>query len=148
MEWTDQRIAFLKENWATLSAADIGAIMGTTRNSIIGKVHRLGLKGKKPVRSAIAERPRSRAAREAKRALLEAELPPPNRANVIVYEAIPGGISLMELESHHCRAVLQNGSGSQRARFCGGTCGSRVNRQGKMVQMSYCEFHARQYYQR
>ena len=43
-DWTDERIARLKEMWAAgESAAVIGAEFGVTRNSIIGKVNRLRL---------------------------------------------------------------------------------------------------------
>ena len=44
MIWTDERIAELKGHIADKrSGREIGAIMGVTRNSIIGKAHRLGL---------------------------------------------------------------------------------------------------------
>lgn len=45
LKWTDERIELLKVKWAEgLSSSQIAAQMGgCTRNSIIGKVHRLGL---------------------------------------------------------------------------------------------------------
>jgi len=42
--WTDDKIKILKEKWtAGWSGAQIARLLGTTRNSVIGKVHRLGL---------------------------------------------------------------------------------------------------------
>lgn len=44
MIWTDKRIVKLRHMWAEgYSAALIGEAMGTTRNGILGKVHRLQL---------------------------------------------------------------------------------------------------------
>jgi hypothetical protein len=41
--WTDDRIEELKELWKTKSATEIAAKFGVTRNSVVGKLHRLGL---------------------------------------------------------------------------------------------------------
>lgn len=44
--WTDERIAFLREQWINgRSAGEIAALLGGgfSRNAVIGKVHRLGL---------------------------------------------------------------------------------------------------------
>lgn len=45
-DWTADHIEELRHLWLEegLSASQIGARLGTTRNSVIGKVHRLGLK--------------------------------------------------------------------------------------------------------
>ena len=46
MSWTDERVELLKKLWSQgLSASQIAAELGggVTRNSVIGKVHRLGL---------------------------------------------------------------------------------------------------------
>lgn len=47
-KWTDERVEILKTEWATgKSATQIAVILGgVTRNSIIGKVHRMGLPGR------------------------------------------------------------------------------------------------------
>ena len=49
MGWTDERVALLTKLWADgLSASQIAAELGgITRNAVIGKVHRLGLAGRK-----------------------------------------------------------------------------------------------------
>ena len=47
MDWPDAAIARLKQLWGEgLSASECGQRMGVSRNSVIGKVHRLGLSGK------------------------------------------------------------------------------------------------------
>lgn len=47
--WTDERVAQLTQLWADgLSCSRIGAIMGITKNAVIGKVQRLKLQGRKP----------------------------------------------------------------------------------------------------
>ena len=77
MSWTDERIAKLKEMWeggATASqiAEDLG---GVSRNAVIGKAHRLGLKARPspvkekekpaPTPTPVAARPAPRPAPEA-----------------------------------------------------------------------------------
>src|SRR6187399_2181286 len=47
MDWTDAAVARLKELWGEgFSASECGKRMGVSRNSIIGKIHRLGLSHK------------------------------------------------------------------------------------------------------
>lgn len=42
--WTDERVALLRKKWEEgVSAGQIGALMGCTRNAVIGKVTRMGL---------------------------------------------------------------------------------------------------------
>lgn len=58
MSWTDERIAKLEELWNEgLTASAIAKELGdVTRNAVIGKVHRLGLKSRtKPVRKTAQE---------------------------------------------------------------------------------------------
>lgn len=61
-EWTDVRVELLKKLWADgLSAGQIAKqLTGVSRNSVIGKIHRLGLSGRaspsKPARIAKAPR--------------------------------------------------------------------------------------------
>lgn len=53
--WTEERRAELRALWAQqdpgLSAAEIAARMGTTKNAVVGQAHRLGLPGREsPIR--------------------------------------------------------------------------------------------------
>jgi GcrA cell cycle regulator len=61
MSWTDERVELLKQLWLDgKSASQISAQLGhgTTRNAVIGKVHRLGLSGR--VKSSTPAAPRVR----------------------------------------------------------------------------------------
>lgn len=84
MSWTDERIATLRKMWeggATASeiATELG---GVSRNAVIGKAHRLGLKArpspvkanekKKPVAAPVAKKPAASAPVAAPRAPAEA----------------------------------------------------------------------------
>lgn len=62
--WTDDRIETLKSLWAEgLSASQIAARLGgVTRNAVIGKAHRLGLKSRPSPVKAEAPKPAKRAA--------------------------------------------------------------------------------------
>lgn len=45
MSWTDEKIEDLKKLWAKgLSTAEIGRALGVSKNAVVGKSHRLGLK--------------------------------------------------------------------------------------------------------
>jgi len=45
MSWTDEKIEQLKELWDQgLSTAEIGRELGVSKNAVVGKSHRLGLK--------------------------------------------------------------------------------------------------------
>lgn len=41
--WTKEEDDFLRENWMTKSASEIGLLLNKTRNSIIGRANRIGL---------------------------------------------------------------------------------------------------------
>lgn len=83
--WTKDRVSTLRKLWFEgLSATEIGQRLGCTRNAVLGKVHRIGLSGRRtPVRKSIERRadrlspklaPRSNVPVRAKRAK---PVPPP-----------------------------------------------------------------------
>lgn len=55
-EWTPDRIKVLIAHWEEgLPTSEIGRRLGVTKNSVVGKVHRLGLKKRQsPIRQAAA----------------------------------------------------------------------------------------------
>lgn len=60
--WTDERVDLLKKLWTEgLSASQIaGRLGGVTRNSVISKIHRLGLSGRvTPNRTVMPKKPRA-----------------------------------------------------------------------------------------
>ena len=65
MTWTDERVAELIRLWETgKSASEIGKILGVSKNSVVGKAHRLKLKSRpSPIRRFIGRSPMVRSAR-------------------------------------------------------------------------------------
>ena len=48
MSWTEERVAHLTQLWeAGIGTAEIGGRLGMTKNAIIGKAHRIGLKARR-----------------------------------------------------------------------------------------------------
>ena len=126
MTWTVERIDALKDLWSKgYSASQIANRIGiASRSAVIGKVHRLGLSGRK-VSTRIATRKRdkvrqSAAAGNSKRIIAspftfkrETERPAPATVN---RDPLPGAklIGLLDLEPHHCRYMHGD-------KFCGCT---------------------------
>lgn len=47
MGWTDEKIGKLKKLWSEgLTTGEIGKRLGVSKNAVVGKAHRLGLKGR------------------------------------------------------------------------------------------------------
>ena len=125
MAWDDARIERLKYLWADgCTASEIAARLGnTTRNAVIGKVHRLGLAGRK----AVPRRPALyRPARHDSTLLYTIPRPPkPSQINCAVkatvakYVAGPlGGVPFADLEHGMCKFPL-GGIHDKPERFCG-----------------------------
>ena len=136
--WTDENIEALKKLWAEgYSASQISARIGGTRNSVIGKVHRMGLASRvthnRVSRTSAtklhAEAHRRRANRAAR---IERSRPPTDTQDMppIVFEDGPG-VALLDLEPHHCRWPL--GELMRRStEFCG---------HDHQPGSPYCAFH-------
>ena len=136
-DWTDARIARLKKLWfdghsASECAAKLG--LGITRNSVIGKLHRLGLSGtyRRP-----RERGRKRitAKSEAPAQLLkttEQEVSRPQipqmRPDLRPVDVAPFTLTLLQLKPGQCRWP----EGERDYRFCGAE---------QVLGSSYCEEH-------
>lgn len=141
--WTDERVATLRKLVAAQnSAGTIGRMMGCTRNSIIGKVARLGLsfagstkrlkygevsgyvRVARPRRTPKPQLPRS-----------GIQHPPREPLPPIHVDDVPR-VSFAELEPHHCRFPVgdpqQPGFG-----FCGGE---------KVEGLPYCLGHVQRAY--
>ncbi len=125
MGWTTNSVERLKKLWADGDTArQIAIELGITRNSVIGKVHRLGLPGRPKQRRSI------RIARPAIRGKPEPEL---------IENLIPTGqrCSTLELSEGKCRWPIGDPSAPDFF-FCG----------GKTIEgLPYCGYHARIAYQ-
>jgi GcrA cell cycle regulator len=154
MNWTDDRVELLKKLWSDgLSASQIAAELGgISRNSVIGKVHRLGLSGR--AKSPPASVPRQRKARShgtlmrigragvrgntalAALQCYEQELEP---EPALVENIIPIGqrCTILDLTESKCRWPIGDPSTSDFF-FCG----------GKAIEgLPYCGYHSRVAYQ-
>jgi len=148
-DWTDQRIEILKALWeeGQLSASQIGQEIRMTRNAVIGKAHRLGLADKGKPRGG--GKPKSRTARTAPRVQVNGfimrTLPP---APIPLAPPSGDGIHIADLEQHHCRAITGTGPDGL-ARYCGETkrYADSPNPGDSIYRGSFCEFHAKAYYQ-
>jgi GcrA cell cycle regulator len=145
--WTSERIEILKKLFdAGLSCSQIAGEIGTTRNAVIGKMHRLGLSRPKnlfadrikPARAAKdgwrakALRPKVRGlCISAQRDMLRAAYPGPAGTEAPVDS--PHKCSLLELSPAQCRWPISEPGAADFA-FCGNPSADGV---------SYCVGHAR-----
>lgn len=141
--WADEHVERLKQLWAEgLSASECGARMGVSRNSVIGKIHRLGLSGKyrrpregrrrmtKPKRDAASE---SRDLLDLQTAQNSATSPesrdaPPWKRD-LSEEPRRGSFDLLQLRAGMCRWPEGNRAPYS---FCGAP---------QAAQSSYCRKH-------
>jgi len=154
MNWTDDRVELLKKLWSDgLSASQIAAELGgISRNSVIGKVHRLGLSGRAKSPSSSVPRQRkprphshmiriSRGGVRGNNALAplhafeaEAEPEPELIDNVI---PIAQRCTILELNDAKCHWPIGDPSAADFF-FCG----------GKTIEgLPYCGHHSRVAYQ-
>jgi GcrA cell cycle regulator len=141
--WTSERVALLRSYFdAGLSCSQIAREIGTTRNAVIGKMHRLGLSRPKDafadrLEARNAARPKAvrrkpwRLSIHAQREMLMATYPGRAAEETAVESAHK--CSLLELSQAQCRWPISE-PGAEDFAFCG----------NKSVDgLSYCVGHAR-----
>ncbi len=65
MAWTDEMVEKLREYWAQgVTTGEIGKRLGISKNSIVGKVHRLGLEGRPSPIKRSGENPSTKPAKK------------------------------------------------------------------------------------
>src|SRR5215467_13294409 len=112
--WTKEQDDRLTELWnAGDSAATIGAIFGTSRNSVIGRAHRLKLSSRASPRVLVDDRRRYPQRRRKPGAFaggfngMNIASKKTSRIASEQKETILGkGVPIEELESHHCRWII------------------------------------------
>jgi GcrA cell cycle regulator len=141
--WTSERVALLRSYFdAGLSCSQIAREIGTTRNAVIGKMHRLGLSRPKDafadrLEARNAARPKAvrrkpwRLSIHAQREMLMATYPGRAAEEPAVESAHK--CSLLELSQAQCRWPISE-PGAEDFAFCG-------NR--SVDGLSYCVGHAR-----
>ena len=129
--WTDERIERLKALWVDgYSAAQIAKILGTvTRNSVIGKVHRLGLSRHHQKTIGSRHSPRSRRAPEP--VVFESTACwTDERIERLKALWVDDGVAFMDLERRHCRWPVD-------AQFCGADAVESKPYCGRHLRMAY-----------
>lgn len=163
MAWTDEMVNDLRKMWAEgLTTGEIGKRLGVSKNSIVGKVHRLGLSGRpSPIKKkdgTPAEPKKVKAPEEKKNKEKAAPAPTPApkavtpkaepEKNVIATpkteektETQPqaakqqphgGKTTLVDLDNHTCRWPLGDPK-DENFHFCG----RKIH-----IGQTYCEEHA------
>lgn len=144
--WTKDKITLLRELWPhepPLYAREIGRRLGNmTKGQVIGKAHRLGLGGKKPVppkeRRKVASPARER------HGIPKTQSLPPGPVTPIL--PTTDGVHILDLEPHHCRSVIGYGK-DKLARFCGAQKASRLSPYtGQRITLAWCEPHCYEYF--
>lgn len=158
MAWTDEMVDQLRAMWVEgLTTGEIGKRLGVSKNSIVGKVHRLGLSGRpSPIKkkedtntAAPAVEPQAKPVKE-KNTPKEpkAAKPKPEKAAVaeeVSVEKMPeknacvskphshnGKTMLTDLDNHTCRWPLGDPK-DENFHFCG----KKVR-----IGQTYCDEHA------
>lgn len=144
MIWTDEAVEDLRKMWDKgMTTGQIAKALNVTKNSIIGKVHRLCLTarpspikkapGKEVSKAPSAEKPAKRVkVAESKPVVKEAS--PTEVKEVVKPASVPEetNIPLVKLDNHTCRWPLGDPRDED---FC--FCGKRVK-----TGQTYCEEHA------
>ena len=134
VEWTPERIKLLIGYWEEgLPTSEIGRRLGVTKNAVVGKVHRLGLKKRQ---SPIRQSSSSSAPKKAKPAA--AAKPQAAPAQQRTPAPMPTGdvVSLEELTSSMC-SWPEGEPGTPEFHFCG---------QPAVQDKPYCEAHCARAY--
>lgn len=145
MAWTEEMVEGLRQMWLEgLTANEIAKKLGVSKNSIVGKVHRLCLKARpSPIKKKEDEAaPAEEIAAEAPVIETPEEILPEEEkpaAEVKAPKKVHKGghhVKLMELDSHTCRWPLGDPRDED---FC--FCGKKVR-----MGQTYCEEHANMAY--
>jgi len=127
-DWTDEAVAKLTQMWAdNMSSGQCAAALGLTRNSICGKVHRLGLMAHE------CDKPSHRKGRP--KANRRTAFTPQKSFVPIIHKQVPEPdsalrVTFAELEVHHCRFPIGD---IPNMVFCGAE---------RSDMLPYCAFHA------
>ncbi len=151
MAWTEQMVEDLKRMWKEgLTTGEIGKRLNVSKNSIVGKVHRLGLSGrpspikkksdapspKEPVAPKIKEPVKPAEKQTVKEEKTEPVCPKNETISIMPgTSSAPrhkGNVSLTELDNHTCRWPIGDPK-DENFHFCG----KKVR-----IGQTYCEEHA------
>lgn len=156
MAWTDEMVEQLREMWKQgLTTGEIGKRLGVSKNSIVGKVHRLGLSGRPspikkkdtsettPTNIDVSETPVKTSSPKTEKKIgkpdkkaEEKELPIFSEEKIetsaLSHHSHNGNTSLTDLDNHTCRWPIGDPK-DENFHFCG----KKVR-----IGQTYCDEHA------
>lgn len=148
MAWTDEMIAELKVLWDKgMTTGEIGKKLNVTKNSVVGKVHRLGLDGRpSPIKrkNEEVEKPVAEPVKKIEHQKQPATPKIEHKLEAVKIEPIKatpkkeltpqkeGNVSLVELGNHSCRWPIGDPK-DEGFHFCG-----KKTKAGQ----TYCEEHS------
>lgn len=151
MAWTDKMVEDLKIMWKQgLTTGEIGKRLGVSKNSIVGKVHRLQLDARpSPIKKKDEETETSAAENTAQPATAKntggkkneprpektaapAPVQPVAAKPLPIKKIVPGNVKLTDLDNHTCRWPLGDPK-DENFHFCG----KKVK-----IGQTYCEEHS------
>lgn len=118
MEWTEEKNKQLRQLWEKMTASQIAAILGCTRNAVIGAANRLGMRKipidpNKPRKPRKQRRPRPQKLTEATLVApqqdeekIMAKLPPPIEPPPEAQNSLSVGVPLLDAKVGACRAII------------------------------------------
>ena len=121
MSWTDERIESLRTMWEKgLTASQIAdELGGVSRNAVIGKAHRLGLKSRpSPVKAAEKAKPAVKAAPATPKPASPPPAPPRRMVPAKPSPEMASKTSLLDLNDRICRWPMGH-PGEPDFHFCG-----------------------------
>lgn len=152
-KWGEYDTKTLTALWeAGMAASAIGKEMGRTRNSIIGRAHRLGLsrRGKTLLKAdGRSKAIRKRKPKAPKQVKLWVKPRPPapwrQKETVIVKPDGSKKVSLLQVRDYQCRAIVEYADGKLEGAIC---CGEAVTVNRYTGQpISWCAYHHSIYFE-
>ena len=151
MAWTEQMVEELRKMWKEgLTTGEIGKRLNVSKNSIVGKVHRLGLSGRpSPIKKKEEDQVKTVAPEKPAKPEADPVPAPARKKPETELKASPatapkaysashncGSVRLTELDNHTCRWPVGDPK-DENFHFC-----------GKKVRLgqTYCEEHSAQAY--
>jgi hypothetical protein len=158
--WTEEDISVLKTMVAQgYSGAEIGKVLGKTRNSVVGKTSRLKLRLEFPAKRRAASKPKAEQKPKRPRNKLESAphipfkksrkfkmfldrekpnymFPEMDMTTYDVQNRMKGGVTILDLKTWSCRAILGPVNGINTI-YCGEAC---------VIGKSFCPHHCLKYY--
>lgn len=130
--WTPEEDAVIVENWAKLSATKLGQLLNRSKNSVIGRANRMGMKKGHAYPTRVPKAVVRKA--RLKDAIWRKIVIKPEKVYETNIDTLPFiGVKIWDLEKHHCRFMKDPST----LEYCGHQTKERS---------SYCQHHHERIY--